>query len=287
MKISNHIKFISTLGLAFSGLASAVPQALVDGLGDESYQLREKAEQDLVTWAKGKGEGCLDELSDLKKKVESPEVKSRLDNVMSEVNVYKAVPGTRGFMGISMKPMIGSSLINVVSPGSPAEKAGLKVNDKIIELDGVDLSKKNAHANEAMDFLREYVKSKKEGEKLTVKIDRQGKILTKNVKLGNYDEYLKGLDLWRMRNGAMPQVIPMNGGRVKPMQLNLSPKQRKENELGRLERSLKIQEQMLGREEFPQKLKGILEKENDLNKKRIEALRKELKLEEKKEDKKK
>jgi S1-C subfamily serine protease len=147
MKFILHNLLVTALILGVSGMAMAVPQELVDGLGDESYQLREKAEQELAQWPKKNGEKGLDVLSDLKKKVQSPEVKSRLDNVISGTVIFKAIPGTRGYMGIVLMPELGAVGIVRVVPNSPAAKSGLQPNDKIIRLDGINLAKKNNGAD--------------------------------------------------------------------------------------------------------------------------------------------
>lgn len=296
MKLSTNLKFLFSLGLTLFILplmALAVPQNLVDDLGAENYELREKAEQDLAKWAKEKGQDSYEELSELKSKASSPEVKSRLENVMSGVIVYEAVPGTRGFMGISMQPRMGESFINTVTPESPAEKAGLKPSDLIIAIDGIDLAKKNKHLNEATDFIREYVKSKKEGEKLTVNINRNGRPMAIDIKLGNYDKYLKKGGQWKMENGDIQirpipggaggvQILPGNGAREFRLNLNLGQKAGKEPEIEKLEQLLKIREQLLGRADFPNELKDLLKRQNERKKMRIDKLRKEFELEKQK-----
>lgn len=300
MKLSTNLNFLFSLGLTLfilPAMVSAVPQNLVDDLGAENYELREKAEQDLAKWAKEKGQDSYEELSELKSKASSPEVKSRLENVMSGVIVYEAVPGTRGFMGISMQPRMGESFINTVTPESPAEKAGLKPSDVIIAIDGIDLAKKNKHLNEATDFIREYVKSKKEGEKLTVNINRNGKPMTIDIKLGNYDKYLKKGDQWEMGNGVIQirpipggagggaggfEILPGNGAKEFRLNLNLGQKAGKEPEIEKLEQLLKIREQLLGRADFPDELKDLLKRQNERKKMRIDKLRKEFELEEQK-----
>ncbi len=293
MKLIQHTKLVATLSLVITGTIAAVPQELVDGLGDENYQLREKAEQDLTLWAKKKGQKGLDDLSALKKKVQSPEVKSRLDNVMSGVTIYKSIPGTQGFMGISMQAVMGGSVILGVSPDTPAAKSELQPNDKIIELDGVDLRKKNNHVDEATDFLRGYVKSKKSGEKLTIKIDRNGKIMTKTLKLADYDKQMARLEgrldpFGGFNNGGI-QIPPMQGGGIqrnfrfipRPRNREIDPKQLMEIEKQRLELNLKNQERLLEQAELPDEIKDMFRRQKLKNQNRLEQLKKELNLKEK------
>lgn len=217
MRFFQKIKLVITLNLSLIGLvglSQAAPQDLIDGLGDESYQLREKSEQELALWAKQNGEKGLQELTDLKEESQSPEVKSRLGSVISGVVIYKAIPGTRGYMGIYMEPVMGSLRISRTIAGMPAARSGLMANDKIVKIDGIDLSKKNRHVAEAMTFVQSYVKSKKAGEKLTLEIERGGEKLNKTLKLADYDKqmaHLGQLDPFGNQQGGL-RVIPLQGG---------------------------------------------------------------------------
>ncbi len=277
MKFIRHNLLVTALILGVSGMAMAVPQELVDGLGDESYQLREKAEQELAQWAKKNGEKGLDVLSDLKKKVQSPEVKSRLDNVISGTVIFKAIPGTRGYMGIVLMPELGAVGIVRVVPNSPAAKSGLQPNDKIIRLDGINLAKKNNGADEAMEFVKRYVKSKKSGEKLTLLIVRNGKKLSKTLKLADYDKERGTLNQRGNFNNGGIQLFPGQGGGIQrnlkiipgPGNRNLNPQQRKENERQLLELN----------QQFQQQIEDLLEQQNERKNKRLEQLKKELELE--------
>ena len=276
MKFIRHNLLVTALILGVSGMAMAVPQELVDGLGDESYQLREKAEQELAQWAKKNGEKGLDVLSDLKKKVQSPEVKSRLDNVISGTVIFKAIPGTRGYMGIVLIPELGAVGIVRVIPNSPAAKSGLQPNDKIIRLDGINLAKKNNGADEAMEFVKRYVKSKKSGEKLTLLIVRNGKKLSKTLKLADYDNERGPLNQRGNFNNGGIQLFPGQGGGIQrnlkiipgPGNRNLNPQQRKENERQLLELN----------QQFQQQIEDLLEQQNERKNKRLEQLKKELEL---------
>ena len=276
MKFIRHNLLVTALILGVSGMAMAVPQELVDGLGDESYQLREKAEQELAQWAKKNGEKGLDVLSDLKKKVQSPEVKSRLDNVISGTVIFKAIPGTRGYMGIVLMPELGAVGIVRVVPNSPAAKSGLQPNDKIIRLDGINLAKKNNGADEAMEFVKRYVKSKKSGEKLTLLIVRNGKKLSKTLKLADYDNERGPLNQRGNFNNGGIQLFQGQGGGIQrnlkiipgPENRNLNPQQRKENERQLLELN----------QQFQQQIEDLLEQQNERKNKRLEQLKKELEL---------
>jgi hypothetical protein len=200
--------------------------------------------------------------------------------VLSGISVYKAIPGTQGFMGISMQSIMGGSVILSVSRDTPAEKSGLQSNDKIIELDGISLAEKNNHVEEATDFLRRYVKSKKAGEKLSIKIDRDGDIITKELKLADYVQQMARLDPFG--NGGV-QILPMQGGgfqrnlRIVPAPQNrkIDPQQLKEIERQQLQRNLQRQEQLLERAELPEEFKETLRQMNKRHQERLEELEKE------------
>lgn len=292
MKFIQQTKLAAVLSLgitAMSGVAMAVPQELVDGLGDESYVNREKAEQDLTMWAKKNGEAGIGVLSELKKRARSPEVRSRLDNVISESSIYKAIPNTRGYMGVILMPELGAAFVDSVEPGTPASKAGLEAGDIIIEVDGIDLSKKNNDALEATAFLKRYVKTKKAGEKLSLKIKRGVQTFTKNLKLGNYDAELKQLGIQNEGIQIMPMQGNQRGGR---MQIEIFPQGGKNRKLLLKDRQLELKkgnlnlkfefrlnnkDQPQNKKELPPEIQEMLEKLNQQNMEQLKELEKKAK----------
>jgi len=224
MKHSIHFStalIYGVIGLTFSGTVYAVPENLVETLGNEDYLQREDAEEKLTKWIKGKGKEKrkknLEELEQLKEKAKSPEVKMRLNNVLDRI-IFEPIPNTRGYIGIRMNPMMGGVSIAQVQPNTPAEKHGLKEGDVIIEIDGVDLTQKKLHFDEAMLFLRDYVKKKNAGDKLILKLLRNGDEMTKKLKLADYDRAeLDGIPLRQLQGNNLQgrQVFPMpNGGNL-------------------------------------------------------------------------
>ena len=221
MKLPNHFSLALALGalnLTLSSFAIAIPQDLVETLGNEDYLQREDAEEKLTKWIKGKGKKTFKELEQLKEKAKSPEVKMRLNNVLDRMTIFEPIPNTRGYIGISMNAMMGGVSIAQVQPNTPAEKHGLKGGDVIIEIDGVDLTQKKLHFDEAMLFLRDYVKKKNAGDKLTLKLLRNGDEMTKELKLADYDRAeLDGIPLRQLQGNNLQgrQVFPMpNGGNL-------------------------------------------------------------------------
>uniref|UniRef100_A0A7C4XLW5 Probable periplasmic serine endoprotease DegP-like n=1 Tax=candidate division WOR-3 bacterium TaxID=2052148 RepID=A0A7C4XLW5_UNCW3 len=99
---------------------------------------------------------------------------------------------TRGYLGVylgevneEIKDALGLSstegvLINEVVPNSPAERAGLKEKDVIIEFDGKKVTD--------VQSFRIMVASTKVGKEVKLKLFRDGKVIEKNVKIGEMPE---------------------------------------------------------------------------------------------------
>ncbi len=243
MKIIHRAQLTVVTSFVFIGISFADTQEMVDRLGDDDFLTREKAEKELGLWVKDKGKEGFDELNELKKKETSPEILLRLDQVLSGMS-YSPIPGTQGFMGIAMFPIMGGSLISGVNPGTPAEKAGLQPNDKIIEIDGIDLSQKTQNLDEATDFLRIYVRTKKAGEKLSLKLDRNGNHLSKDLKLADYNTEMARLGEFGQQG---IEILPMQGNRRifpqgKIQGLNAQQNQDEIDQLNRM-----LQDQLKGR----------------------------------------
>ena len=200
-------------GLLLSNIVYAVPLDLVETLVNENFDQRVDAEKKLSAWVKGKDEKVYKELERMKEKAKSPEVKMRLGNVIDNMQ-YDPIPNTRGYIGISMNALMGGVTINRVQPNTPAQKHGLLFGDVIVGIDDVDLTKKNQHIDEAMNFLRDYVKTKNSGAKLTLELRRDGKKLTKKLKLADYDKaQVNGVPLNQQGLQLLPQ--PNGGGNLR------------------------------------------------------------------------
>jgi serine protease Do len=116
------------------------------------------------------------------------------------VNMAKEIAGqlqekgrvTRGWLGVTIQavtPELAKSfalkenkgaLVAQVSPGSPAEKAGIEQGDIILEFDGKQIS-------EANDLSRT-VASTPVGKMITLKLSREGKAMDRSFKVGEMDE---------------------------------------------------------------------------------------------------
>ncbi len=116
------------------------------------------------------------------------------------INMAKEIAGqlqdkghvTRGWLGVTIQevtPELAKSfglkenkgaLVAQVSPGSPAEKAGIEQGDIILEFDGKKIS-------EANDLPR-IVASTPVGKMIDLKLSREGKVMDRSLKVGEMDE---------------------------------------------------------------------------------------------------
>lgn len=99
----------------------------------------------------------------------------------------------RGYIGVAIKTIenetqakgfkvdeIAGAYVENVYPDSPAEKAGIEKYDVILEVEG----KKVITSSDLQSFVALY----RAGDKISLKISRDGKIITKNVTLKKLDE---------------------------------------------------------------------------------------------------
>src|SRR5262245_50736895 len=84
---------------------------------------------------------------------------------------------TRGWLGINMDQSDEAMTINKVYPGSPAEQAGFHTGDKIVSINGVQVSDKNEEKLHGM------LKNAKIGEQVTYVVERGSEDVTLKAKL--------------------------------------------------------------------------------------------------------
>jgi len=86
----------------------------------------------------------------------------------------------RGWLGVSVSEKDGKVEIAMIDPKSPAELAKIKEGDLILKIDGKDITSGPTLSSE--------IRSRKPGQDITVKIERDGKPQDVKVKLGEYTE---------------------------------------------------------------------------------------------------
>lgn len=103
----------------------------------------------------------------------------------------------RGWLGVSIaENEQGNVEIAIVEDGSPAELAGLKREDVILEIDGKKLTSSQMLVNE--------IRKRKPGEDISLKIERAGKTKDIEVRLGEYSER----DIKREFEIKFPRLFP-------------------------------------------------------------------------------
>ncbi len=88
-------------------------------------------------------------------------------------DMMKKTMSTRGWLGIGMDSGEDAKItITKIFPGSPAEKAGFQVGDKIVSINGVECSEKNE------EKIHGLMKDAKIGDKVTYVVSRGSDNLT-------------------------------------------------------------------------------------------------------------
>ncbi|WP_199615635.1 S1C family serine protease [Paenibacillus alkalitolerans] len=115
---------------------------------------------------------------------------STITDVLESLKANKKIP--RPFIGIAMENVqqqwiddlglknTDGAFVREVTFGSPAHKAGIKVYDVILGVDGAEI--KNA------DDLSNVISKKKPGDKVALKVMRDGKEMTVNVTIGDRND---------------------------------------------------------------------------------------------------
>lgn len=138
------LAWIAVLFLTRAAVGLTPPAGLLDRLSAEAYPERVKAEQELAEWALGEGKPAMHWMADQLDTAKDPEVRARVLSALKKVVIDDLTRKRPGFVGVRMasarvdhdgKVRMGVE-ISEVTPDSPAQKAGLKPNDVILELDG-------------------------------------------------------------------------------------------------------------------------------------------------------
>jgi dienelactone hydrolase len=100
---------------------------------------------------------------------------------------FQDAPAVRGFLGAGVAPAEGGLKIDRIAPGSPAEKAGLKVGDLIVAVDGKALSTQ-------ADFIK-LIQGRGQGATIELSLSRQkdekmAEAWNKKITLGGHPQDL-------------------------------------------------------------------------------------------------
>jgi len=125
----------------------------------------------------------------------------------------------RGWIGVSVREQDGKVEIVDIESKSPAELAKLKDGDIILKIDGKDITSGQALSSE--------IRSRKPGQDVTVRVERDGKSMDAKVKLGEFteDEAKRELELLFPQFFApRPLTTPAEPRSAKPEKAPQAPK---------------------------------------------------------------
>ncbi len=123
--------------------ADPPPAGLLEKLLSESFPERVRASSALADWARRQAEGPEKVLVDLMQSSTDPELRKGVERALEGIVLKRLANDRPAYVGILMRPVrLGDDpgglgiTVDRVNPDTPAERAGLKVGDLIVELDG-------------------------------------------------------------------------------------------------------------------------------------------------------
>lgn len=169
--------------------ALEIPPGPLGQLGAEDFRTREKAQAEIVDWARLQPEAAMEVLYQQSRNATDPEIRERCIAVLRILVGDEYLKDGEGYIGIRMQDEIANvpgdpkprGVIRVIQvvPGSAAEAAGLKLNDLIAGLNDTVWHEESI-AFAFGDKIRQF----KPNTKVTLKILREGKLIDVEVKLG-------------------------------------------------------------------------------------------------------
>ncbi|MFC5049864.1 PDZ domain-containing protein [Rubritalea spongiae] len=179
---------------------AAEQKQLIEQLGAESFEVRQRAYDELKAWALNNEKHSMSLLYDALQQPLTPEVNMRLDQILREIVLVEQFGRPQGFIGIELGSLliaidgeqVPAVMVNRVIPESAAAKEGLKAGDIISSLEGKRMTEhelRNARMTaEAMFISR--VGKKFKGDQLRLGIFRDGKEQEMVLTLGERPDYL-------------------------------------------------------------------------------------------------
>lgn len=125
--------------------ALELPAGPLAAMESDEFQVREKAQAELLAWSRKQPQAAMDQLFRMSRSAGDPEVRERCLQVLRALVNDEYLKEGEGFIGIRMQdemtnvpgdaePRIAIRVIQVVGD-SAAQKAGLKINDLIVGMD--------------------------------------------------------------------------------------------------------------------------------------------------------
>lgn len=189
--VTGWILLLGSIGFFQAGSAqqARIPPEVFAGLAKEEFAERERAQSQLVDWARKLPAKAITILLDQSATADDPEVRSRCRAALRTI-VLEQEYKSAGFLGIGMQQMdpielpdglgkVGAIRITQILRGGGAERANLAEGGLIVGL-GDKLWKEREMMGEFSDQIRLL----KPGTVVTLKLLEAGKLISKEVKLG-------------------------------------------------------------------------------------------------------
>ncbi len=196
------------VALTWSGVAFSLelPAILFSDLKSEDFHKREKAQADLVEWARLQPEAAMEELFRQSRVADDPEIRERCLAALRELADDVYLKDGDGYIGVQMrdetvvvagddKPRGGIRVVAVV-PGSAADRAGLRLNDLIVGLNDLVWREEPV----SIPFGNE-IRKHAPNSKVMLRVLRNGGLMDVEVTLGRRPDD-RFLQQWPMDLGA-------------------------------------------------------------------------------------
>lgn len=185
------VMFVLTL---MSATGVELPAKAFANLGSQQFQVRESAQAELLAWGRGMPEPAMAELLRQSKIANDPEVRKRCLDVLRDLVMDEYGKDGKGYIGISLEDMVANlpgdpnprNVIRVrnVMPKTPADQAGIRVNDLIVGLNG-----KSWGENDTLLQFQEKIQALKPNTNVELRILRDGDLVDLKLKLGKLPEF--------------------------------------------------------------------------------------------------
>ncbi|HSP42523.1 MAG TPA: PDZ domain-containing protein [Luteolibacter sp.] len=180
--------FAAAFLISVQGWAAEIPAKPLAELESEDFRTREEAQARILEWARETPEKAIETLYRHTVKADEPEVRERCLAVLRELVGDEYSRHGEGFIGIQMRDELATVpddagqraaiRVTFVMPKSPAEKAGLEINDLIVAVEDKVWRKIPV----ILPFSEE-IKKHKPGTRIRLSVLRDGKLIEVPVTL--------------------------------------------------------------------------------------------------------
>jgi hypothetical protein len=162
--------------------ASELPEQKVAALGDADFQVREKAQVELLDWARLQPDRSIAELLKRSRASGDPEIRERCFSILRELVLDRYNQEGSGFLGVGRAyqsvNIPGKSnrahgvVVTSIRRGTPADRCGIQVNDVIFSLNG-----KGWRDESASDVFADQIAAEQPGTKVRLEVLRNGQVI--------------------------------------------------------------------------------------------------------------